>query len=787
MTASPNFTIGPSSSDKSSDVSSRGVPEASADQSEPDTTPNGDPKKSRRAKKKKAEKLKLLKIKEARRAKKALKKSKNSQFSSQTSPPAPKAEAQAYSSSKPAKNYPPQPLTIEKPVCAYLDNIGVPESKPFKPDSFQLKAAALIEHSDVIVSAPTGSGKTWIAKQALLRELQAGHNSWYASPLKALSNSKYLEFGSDFGAGNVGLLTGEHKYNSHAPIVVGTTEILRNHLYDSMTGSSDLNLDLVVLDEAHYLGDSERGVVWEEVLIYMPSRVRFLLLSATIENASELAAWLEHHRRNKVRVVRGGDRPVPLVPLCLHSSQLDRLETVIRKDTEKKKSKPYRPYVAYNKRFQPEKPPATYLPRLVEQNLLPAIFFLPSRKNCDSAVMSAPRNHTETQQKLSERTKIIDRYIEQYPYLAKYPATNTLRSKGMAAHHAGHLPQFKLLVEELMSKNLLSAIFATSTVAAGVNFPARTVVIPQSDRFNGTRFMPLTATELAQMTGRAGRRGLDNIGFAILLKGQHQDLKLMGGLFDSPPDPVNSALNIDFSMTLNLLKVYEFDRIHDLLAQSFSAWQSVKRHTAANLKRASDYKYKLFQYRVKFLIEVGLVTSSGRLTSEGLLAAKLRVDNPLIMYAAITSGAMPLSLPHLAGLTAALAAPISGDDKFHEDRNLSNRLKFPHKQHSSLASEFTNLQRAVKPMITMLKKWDFPAPIGFDDVKTTAVFDWTSHHNFNEAVKILRGYPGDLVRLVLLTAENLNQIAGLDDFPELTNLATSAESARQAIMVSPVI
>ena len=188
-----------------------------------------------------------------------------------------------------------------KPLLA---EIGVPKAMPFVPDPFQLKAVEELQQGDVLVTAATGSGKTWIALQAMEKLLAQGQRSWYASPLKALSNSKYTEFCNKFGREKVGILTGDRKENPQAPIIVGTTEILRNQLYDSMHRGEDLEVDLVVLDEAHYLGDEERGVVWEEVTIYLPSRVRVLLLSATISNAVEIAGWLEWLRQTPCRVVK---------------------------------------------------------------------------------------------------------------------------------------------------------------------------------------------------------------------------------------------------------------------------------------------------------------------------------------------------------------------------------------------------------------------------------------------------------------------------------------------------
>ena len=194
-----------------------------------------------------------------------------------------------------------------------LGGIGTPKPALFKPDPFQLEALAALEFEDVLVTAPTGSGKTWIAREEIRRLLEAGKRAWYTTPLKALTNSKYQEFGEEFGAERVGILTGDRKENSDAPLIVGTTEIFRNQLFDALRGGEDVRVDLVIFDEAHYLGDEDRGHVWEEAIILTPSRIRMLLLSATIGNADELAKWIEELRGVRCGVVtRPGARPVPL-------------------------------------------------------------------------------------------------------------------------------------------------------------------------------------------------------------------------------------------------------------------------------------------------------------------------------------------------------------------------------------------------------------------------------------------------------------------------------------------
>ena len=461
---------------------------------------------------------------------------------------------------------------IDPQLKRTFDKIGVPEPTPFRPDPFQLESLEKIEECDVLVSAPTGSGKTWIATQAISRNLSKGLKSWYASPLKALSNSIYQEFCETFGTDVCGILTGDRKENPNASIVVGTTEILRNQLYDAMHEGVSLSTDLVILDEAHYLSDPERGVVWEEVLIYLPSRVRLLLLSATISNAEEIAAWLRMNRETKTWVVRSEERPVPLEMLFLFPDGLISPLTSRRGLSPKVK-----------KFLLSEKEQSGFrrldfgeiIACLRSVDLLPAIFFLKSRIDCDRALLTCHRadKPEEVREHLGSEVR---EFLRKYPHLEGHRQRSVLLESMVGSHHAGQLPYWKVLIEKMMVQGYLDAIFSTSTVAAGVNFPARTVVLVQSDRFDGSEFSNLTATELHQMTGRAGRRGKDNIGFALVVPGLHQDPQLIAELKDSPSEPLMSQIHINFSMSLNLLLSHRPGEVKDLLNRSFASHQEKK-------------------------------------------------------------------------------------------------------------------------------------------------------------------------------------------------------------------
>jgi ATP-dependent RNA helicase HelY len=496
-------------------------------------------------------------------------------------PPSPKRQSRA--------NHEPEfRPRVNAKLEVVLGNVGVPHDSAFVPDPFQSQAVDLLAAQDVVVSAPTGSGKTWIAEQAIEQTLARGQRAWYASPLKALSNSKLAEFREIYGYDQVGILTGDRKENLTAPLIVGTTEILRNQLYDAMYRGQDLDAGLVVLDEAHFLGDPDRGVVWEEVIIYLPVRVRLLLLSATVANAAQIARWLEFVRDQPCATVFSDQRPVPLFPLFLMpDGELTPLKSgrglfgKVRNFVEQQGKKTGRGPLGALPPF------GQVLTCLYEADLLPAIFFLKSRSDCDVALDHVATASLGRDQERSHRLNlVVDQYLGHYPFLKEHPQLNALRAQQVASHHAGHLPHWKLLVEALMQQGLLRAIFSTSTVAAGVNFPARTVVVTQSDRFNGKEFVDLRAMELLQMTGRAGRRGMDNIGFACVVPGPFQNVPLVATLMSSEPEPVESQISINFSMVLNLLLSQRPAEVKQMLGMSLATFQRLESAQGTGVKDA---------------------------------------------------------------------------------------------------------------------------------------------------------------------------------------------------------
>ncbi|MBN2568053.1 MAG: DEAD/DEAH box helicase, partial [Deltaproteobacteria bacterium] len=459
-----------------------------------------------------------------------------------------------------------------------FSRIGKPLSIPFMPDSFQMEALESIQKNDCLVTAPTGSGKTWIAEKAIHNVLNKGGHCWYASPLKALTNSKWIEFGEAFGSENIGILTGDMKENADAPVIVGTTEILRNHLYDSMRRGEDLEYDLVILDEAHFLGDSDRGVVWEEIMIYLPTRVNLLLLSATVGNGREIARWLSTIRQKQCSVVEEKNRPVPLYPLFMHPE--GRIMPLLNRKRLYEKIVPSLPKNGLDGSRSQQYPFGDIIAILRKFKLLPAIFFLKSREECNRAVASC-REVSEREDKDVFR-KDMDEMLTRAPYLENHKQLCFLNNSRVGAHHGGQFPAWKLFVERIMKKGYLDAVFATSTVAAGVNFPARTVVMFNSDRFNGSEFIALDATEFHQMTGRAGRRGIDKIGFMLVFPGRFMDVTHVKNLYFQKPRKIDSQLRNDFTMVLNLLLSHRPGEVRDIFNRSFAEFQSKNGGRAGN-------------------------------------------------------------------------------------------------------------------------------------------------------------------------------------------------------------
>lgn len=444
---------------------------------------------------------------------------------------------------------------------AILEDVGTPPPSAFVPAEFQEAALAAIRTSDALVVAPTGSGKTWIAEQAMAEILARGGSAWYTTPLKALSNQKFHRFGGLYGTDFVGLLTGERRINAQAPIVVATTEILRNALYGEA-----LAPDLIVLDEAHYLSDAERGTAWEEIVMFARPRTRLLLLSATFPNSRSFATWMGELRGKRPEVIIEAVRPVPLRQILV--------------DT---RGRLMPPDGMGHLTFGARSPAwlAGLMRSLEHYSLLPAILFYPARRQCDAAARElAPLRAFGPEL----RAAALGRWERDFPFLRHHPFRSAVIDSGVAPHHAGHTTAWRLAVEDLLARGLIRAVCATTTLASGLDVPARTVVLSTLVRNSPEGPVTLNPTEFHQMSGRAGRRGKDAIGVVALPAGSHDEVREGQALLDAEPDPITSSFTPGYIQVLNLLSRYALQEAIAILNRSLAAFE--RRDEIARLKDA---------------------------------------------------------------------------------------------------------------------------------------------------------------------------------------------------------
>ncbi len=463
----------------------------------------------------------------------------------------------------------------------------------FTFDDFQVEACeALNRGHGVLVAAPTGSGKTVVGEFAVHLALAGGRKCFYTTPIKALSNQKYSDLVRRYGPASVGLLTGDNSVNGEAPVVVMTTEVLRNMLY---AGSATLaGLGYVVLDEVHYLADRFRGAVWEEVIIHLPRSVQVVALSATVSNAEEFGEWLDQVRGGTTVIV-DEHRPVPLWQHMLAGSRLYDLFTesggedrvnpelirIAQRDEWAARKAPSRPGRGGRRprRFGVPRRPEV-IERLDRAGLLPAITFIFSRAGCDAAAAQcvAAGLRLTTPDEAAEITDLAERRTADIPdedlRAIGYSEWLAGLQRGIAAHHAGLLPTFKEVVEELFSGGLIRAVFATETLALGINMPARTVVIERLDKWNGETHANLTPGEYTQLTGRAGRRGIDIEGHAVVLWQPSVDPVAVAGLAGTRTYPLTSSFRPSYNMAVNLTGEFGRARAATLLESSFAQFQA---------------------------------------------------------------------------------------------------------------------------------------------------------------------------------------------------------------------
>ncbi|WP_091233165.1 RNA helicase [Microbacterium sp. 3J1] len=514
--------------------------------------------------------------------------------------------------SSPAERY-----AAAREAASTPETTAFAEKQRFQLDPFQIEGCHALERGhSVLVAAPTGAGKTIVGEFAIHLAMQTPRDkAFYTTPMKALSNQKFRELVDVYGADDVGLLTGDTNINGNARIVVMTTEVLRNMIYADSSALRDLRY--VIMDEVHYLADRFRGAVWEEVIIHLPPHVQLVSLSATVSNAEEFGDWLDTVRGD-TEVVVSEIRPVPLeqhvlvrddlLPLFddragLATAKVNQELMRIRSFTgsnydSNREAQSYRsnrhagrqaqrpprggrrPVRSANVRRIERMDRPDVIQLLERANLLPAIFFIFSRVGCDAAVQQVRRSGlrlTSVEERAEIRAIVEDRtrtlQDEDLGVLGYWEWLDNLE-RGVASHHAGLLPAFKEVVEELYQRKLVKVVFATETLALGINMPARTVVLEKMEKFNGEARVAITSGEYTQLTGRAGRRGIDVEGHAVVQWTEGMDPQAVAALASRRTYPLNSSFRPTYNMAVNLIDLFGKVRARKILESSFAQFQA---------------------------------------------------------------------------------------------------------------------------------------------------------------------------------------------------------------------
>lgn len=474
----------------------------------------------------------------------------------------------------------------------------------FEPDEFQVEAAeAIASGRSVVVTAPTGAGKTLVAEVATYLGREEGRRVFYTTPIKALSNQKFADLSKAYPAGSVGLLTGDNVVNPDAPVIVATLEVLRNMIYADPERLDDVST--VILDEAHYLQDRSRGAAWEEVIIHCPAHVRFVCLSATISNNEQFADWIEE-RRGPTVLVASDHRPVPLESMYMikeraGEQKVHLLPTFVEREGRRRPNPRLDHMLGLErgrrKRFStPNR--FEVVEELAQARMLPAIYFIFSRAGCDAAAHRLAESGVRLTDS-DERSTIRQIVEEQTSHLTdddlgvlEYDRWMATLEAGVAAHHAGLVPAFKETVEELFKRGLIRVVFATETLALGINMPARSVVIENLSKFNGESHELLQPGDYTQLTGRAGRRGIDVEGFGVVLHSPFVKFRQVTEIASVGAHELKSSFRPTYNMTANLVANYSEYRAMELLSASFAAFQREDRK-AENADRIEALEHQL--------------------------------------------------------------------------------------------------------------------------------------------------------------------------------------------------
>ena len=589
-------------------------------------------------------------------------------------------------------------------------------------DRFQKEAIQhLNEGRSVLVAAPTGTGKTIIADWIVEEALTTGRQVIYTAPIKALSNQKYRDYTRLYGEEQVGLVTGDLVINRHAPCLVMTTEILRNILL----ADEDLpDLMAVIIDEIHFLDDEERGTTWEELLIYLPSSVQVVGLSATLSNLEQFASWLRFVRDGPVAVVTEEERAVPLRFYCasvdtgiLSPPEYDEVFKRRRRhfNDAARKGQEHRVHKRGQRSSQRRRPRRItshlhIFDMLEKRNLLPYLYFLFSRREVEICARALGQTvnrcllSNKNEQKLNQRLKQAAADLGH----ALDPELRQLYGKGIAFHHAGLHVQLKALVEELYEAKLLKVLYCTSTFALGINMPARTAVFDGLRKFDGHHFAPLTTRQFMQKAGRAGRRGMDDVGHVVVrmdLAEYEEARPQLDRYWKGRVEPVHSSFNLSWNSVVNLLQRHDHARIREIVDKSFLNWhlaRQARRHVAEAEKiesenpdhraqkqarrlvsratQAQGFCWQAFQEKVSLLVQLGYLEEDLHFNAGAQILQHLQIAE-ILMTELVMSGLLEdLPGPQLFGVLCAVTNDLPRHvhrnfQMTRDDKRLANRIQ----------------------------------------------------------------------------------------------------------------
>jgi superfamily II RNA helicase len=628
--------------------------------------------------------------------------------------------------------------------------------KGFQLSLFQLQAVEAIRAGhNVLVSAPTGAGKTLIAEYAIADAVRRGKRCVYTAPIKALSNQKYRDFRDDPEI-EVGIMTGDVTLNARAQVLIMTTEILRNAMFEDPGQLADI--EYVIFDEVHYMDDVERGSVWEESLIFAPEGIRFICLSATIANLDQLGAWLREIRRHELTVVRSDRRPVPLRHR-LHAPGAglfdpSRLAWVRERfaAAEDRGQRRARRAHGRGERQRDERPPdpehAGHLfDQLQRQDLLPALCFAFSRKDCERlAGANQGRNllGAEERDRMLELQRELIELFQLDPRVAEGEIFK-LAAKGIGYHHAGMLPIHKEIVERMFTSGLLKLLFTTETFALGINMPARTVAFYSLRKFDGVAFDYLRTREYLQMAGRAGRQGKDREGLVIsLLTPWDLANAPLERILSGAAEPILSRFKLSYSSLLHLHSHLGRERLYEAWEKSFDQYQ----HRAKN-KKAREHNLReqrrVIDAHLAFLTELGYIDAAGGLSPRGKLARYLFAHEVAITEM-VFRGTLE-TLPHeaLAALFVALV--------YEERKRFPTRV--PQRYFGGLRRHVSQL---VRSLVQREAAHGVPTPMKEPDWGLTAVVAaWLEGRSFEELAAQTDTTPGDICRTFRMAIQLMRQ------------------------------